>query len=228
MRVLYLVPARKGSKGLPGKNTKPLNGIPLVAYTLRFALENIQPGDEICVSTDDEEVIAIAEDLGIKVPFVRPAHLSSDTAGSYEVIMHSLNEYAGTGKQFDAVLLLQPTSPFRSAEDLQKVFAEFDVDCDMVVTVKEAKENPYFSLFEEDEEGLLVKSKAGNFERRQDCPLVYAYNGSMYLMSTVALAGQSTLAFNKIKKVLMPPERSLDIDTMADWVLAEYYAEQVK
>jgi len=223
MNILYLIPARKGSKGLPGKNTKALNGKPLVAYTLLFALENVQPGDEICVSTDDENVIGIAEDLGLAVPFIRPANLSSDVASSYDVIIHSLNEYTRGGKQFDAVLLLQPTSPFRRAEDLQKVIAKFDADCDMVVTVKEAKENPYFTLFEENHEGLLVKSKEGNFQRRQDCPPVYAYNGSMYLINTAALVKQKITDFKKVRKVVMPPERSLDIDTMADWVLAEYY-----
>lgn len=223
MKILYLIPARAGSKGLPGKNTRLLNGKALVEYSIDFALENATVQDEICISSNDEDVILISEKAGLRVPFKRPDELSSDSASSYKVILHALNFYRNIGKTFDAVLLLQPTSPFREKEDFKKLIAEFSDNCDMVVTVKEAKENPYFTLFEEDKQGLLVKSKAGNFQRRQDCPPVYAYNGSMYLMSTKSLAESEIQGFNKIRKVVMPEKRSIDIDTMADWVLAEYF-----
>jgi CMP-N,N'-diacetyllegionaminic acid synthase len=224
MKILYLIPARAGSKGLPGKNTKLLYGKPLIAYTIDFALNNASTEDEICVSSDDDKVIKIAENLGLDVPFIRPANLSSDTATTYDVIIHAINHYKKNGKEFDAILILQPTSPFRENEDFENLLAIFDEVCDMAVTVKESKENPYFTLFEENKDGFLIKSKIGDFERRQDCPNVYAYNGSMYLIKTQSIITQKIHEFKIIKKVVMPVSRSIDIDTMADWVLAEYYS----
>ena len=226
MKILYIIPARAGSKGLPGKNTKILGGKPLIAHSIAFALHNINEGDELCISTDDQNVIKIAQDLGVNVPFIRPDELSSDNATSYDVIMHALRHYEGNGKNFDAVLLLQPTSPFRNQQDFENLISNFADDIEMVVSVKNTKENPYFTLFEEDESGFLNKSKKGNFERRQDCPKVFAYNGSMYLMHVNALNNMTISEFTKIKKIVMPEERSIDIDTMADWTLAEFYLDK--
>lgn len=226
MKILYIIPARAGSKGLPGKNTKILGGKPLIAHSIAFALHNIKEGDELCISTDDQNVIKIAQDLGVNVPFIRPDELSSDTATSYDVIMHALRYYDGNGKNFDAILLLQPTSPFRNQQDFENLISNYADDIEMVVSVKNTKENPYFTLFEEDESGFLNKSKNGNFERRQDCPKVFAYNGSMYLMQINALKNKTISEFTKIKKIVMPEERSIDIDTMADWTLAEFYLDK--
>lgn len=225
MNILYLIPARAGSKGLPGKNTKLLNGKPLINYSIEFAIENASTNDEICVSSDDNEVLKITKDLGLEVPFVRPSELASDTATTYDVIMHALNHYKQIGKEFDAVLLLQPTSPFRTNEDFNELVKTFNQDCDMAVTVKEAKENPYFTLFEENKNGFLNRSKEGDYQRRQDCPNVYAYNGSMYLIKKTSLMNQKISEFKNVRKALMPTERSIDIDTMADWVLAAYYSK---
>jgi CMP-N,N'-diacetyllegionaminic acid synthase len=223
MKILYLIPARGGSKGLPGKNTKFLGGKPLIVYTIDFALKNIKEGDELCISTNDESVLEIASDLGIKVPFKRPEELASDEANSYDVIMHAIKYYEDNNKYFDLVLLLQPTSPFRSQFDFENLIHGFDDEVDMVVSVKKANENPYFTLFEENEFGFLNKCKHGDFHRRQDCPEVFAFNGSMYLMRINALKKTRINEFKRIKKILMPDERSIDIDTMADWILAEYY-----
>jgi CMP-N,N'-diacetyllegionaminic acid synthase len=227
MRILYLIPAREGSKGLPGKNIKILGNKPLIAHTIDFAQKNIKGGDELCISTNDDKVLEIAADLGIHVPFKRPKELSSDTATSYDVIMHALNYYEQKGKSFDAVLLLQPTSPFRVKQDLDDLINSYRNDIDMAVSVKLSKENPYFSLFEENEDGYLNKSKQGNFPRRQDVPPVYAFNGSLYLMNTASLKAKSLGEFKKIKKIIMPEERSIDIDTFADWNLAEFYLDKM-
>ena len=108
------------------------------------------------------------------------------------------------------------------------MIAAYTDDLDMVVSVKQSKENPYFNLFEENSEGYLIKSKAGNFSRRQDCPQVLAYNGSMYLINTSSVKKYSFSEFSKIKKVIMPDERSIDIDTYADWKLAEFYLKNEK
>lgn len=223
MRTLYLIPARAGSKGLPGKNTRLLNGKPLIAYSIEFAIASAAVDDTICISTDDLSIEEIAAGYGIKLPFIRPAELATDTAGSREVILHAINYYEGLGREFDAVLLLQPTSPFRANADKENIFAAFDSDCDMAVSVKASKDNPYFNMFEENENGFLVKSKAGNYTRRQDCPEVYCMNGSLYLIRVSSLKNKKMGEFEHIRKVLMPEERSIDIDTMRDWQIAEMY-----
>jgi len=225
MRILYLIPARKGSKGLPGKNTKMLVEKPLIQYSIEFALANMNPLDELCISTNDPDVINIANSIGVEIPFLRPDILSNDTATSNEVIMHAITFYESKNQNFDAVLLLQPTSPIRIQDDFIQLVNEYDENTDMVVSVKIAKENPYFTLFEEDN-GFLQKSKLGNFSRRQDCPNVYALNGSMYLINIEALKRCRISEFNKIKKIVMPEERSVDIDNSADWALAEFYMMQ--
>jgi CMP-N,N'-diacetyllegionaminic acid synthase len=223
MRILYLIPARKGSKGLPGKHTKLLGDKYLIEYSIEFALNNMQYEDELCISTNDDAVIAIAESKGVIVPFIRPEVLANDKASSYDVIIHAINYYENLSQTFDAVLLLQPTSPFRSQNDLTQLIDEYDDDTDMVVSVKLAKENPYFNLYEENNDVYLSKSKIGNFERRQDCPVVYAFNGSMYLINIESIKISRIAEFKKIKKIIMPEERSVDIDTPVDWALAEFY-----
>jgi N-acylneuraminate cytidylyltransferase len=223
MKILYLITARKGSKGLPGKNTKLLRDKPLIEYTINFALNNLNLDDELCISTNDDAVIEIAESKGVSIPFRRPEELANDYATSYDVIIHAINHYQKKNQTFDAVLLLQPTSPLRINDDLTRLLSEYDDDTDMVVSVKIAKENPYFTLFEENSKGFLIKSKAGNYERRQDCPKVFAFNGSMYLINIESIKKSRIAEFKNIKKIIMPEERSVDIDTLADWILAENY-----
>jgi N-acylneuraminate cytidylyltransferase len=223
MRILYLIPARKGSKGLPGKNTKLLGDKPLIEYSIDFALSNLKNDDQLCISTNDEAVITIAESKGITIPFIRPEELANDYASSHDVIIHAINHYEKLNQTFDVVLLLQPTSPFRIQDDFTHLIKEYSVDTDMVVSVKLAKENPYFTLFEQNCEGFLLKSKLGDFERRQDCPEVFAFNGSMYLINIKSIKKSKLADLKRIKKIIMPDERSVDIDTLADWTLAEFY-----
>jgi CMP-N,N'-diacetyllegionaminic acid synthase len=222
MKILYIIPARKGSKGIPGKNHKLLGGKPLIEYTIEFALENMSCCDDLCISTNDQRIIEVARTKGVSVPFIRPDELCEDNTSSNDVILHAIEFYEKLDKTYDAILYLQPTSPFRSKEDLDKILSEFDLNLDMVVTVKLSKENPYFTIFEEDENGYLVKCKAGNFVTRQECPSVYIYNGSMYLINVKSIKENLITNFRKIKKVIMPDNRSVDIDTSSDWVLAEY------
>ena len=223
MRILYLIPARKASKGLPGKNIKFLGDKPLIEYSIDFALNNLKFDDELCISTNDEAVIEIAKSKGISIPFIRPEELANDNASSYDVIIHAINQYEKLNQTFDAVLLLQPTSPFRIQDDFTRLIKEYNSETDMVVSVKLAKENPYFTLFEENSEGFLNKSKIGNIVRRQDCPEVYAFNGSMYLINIESIKKSRITELKSIKKMIMPEERSVDIDTLADWTLAEFY-----
>lgn len=225
MNFLYIIPARKGSKGLPGKNSRMLMGKPLIQYSIDTALALTSP-EHICVTTDSDEVIAIAEKCGLKVPFVRPAELATDTSGSREVLLHAIDFFESEGKHYDAIILLQPTSPFRRKEDIEAMISQFDANLDMVVSVKECHDNPYYSMFEENPEGYLKLSKQGDFTRRQDCPKVYAFNGSVYVIKVSALREKTIGQFSKTKKHVMDQLYSIDIDNTFDWLQAEMILEK--
>jgi len=223
MKILVVIPARGGSKGIPHKNIKPLNGKPLIHYTINVARE-IASDEDICVSTDDAEIIKCVEDYGLKVPFVRPEELATDTAGTYEVLLHALNYYEQRGKQYDVVLLLQNTSPFRTAEQVKEAISLFKSDIDMVVSVKECSSNPYYCVFEENIDGYLNICKGdGNITRRQDAPKVYEYNGAIYVINSISLKKMPMNKFKHRIKYVMSEETSLDLDTMADWQMAELF-----
>lgn len=206
---------------MPSKNILPLAGKPMIEYTLDAALGAIGSGDELCVSSDDVEIIEVVERYGVKVPFVRPPELASDTAGSQEVIEHALNWYEERNQTFDVVVLLQVTSPLRNAAHLKEALALWSPGIDMLVSVKETNSNPYYVLFEEDKEGFLQNSKEGNFTRRQDCPKVYEYNGAIYVMSVPAFINKGIFGFNKKRKFVMSKESSVDVDDIIDFSLAE-------
>ena len=228
MKILVIIPARGGSKGIPHKNIKPLNGKPLIHYTIDEARE-IVSDDDICVSTDDPEIIKCVEDYGLKVPFVRPEELATDTAGTYEVLLHALNFYEKQGRHYDVVLLLQNTSPFRKAEQIKEALKLYTPDVDMVVSVKECAANPYYCVFEENSEGYLHVCKGdGNIFRRQDAPKVYEYNGAIYIMNAEKIKTTHMHKMQKRVKYVMDNLSSFDLDTMWDWEMAERIAVQNK
>jgi N-acylneuraminate cytidylyltransferase len=218
---LVIIPARGGSKGIPGKNIKLLDGKPLIQYTIDV-VRKLFSDQQIIISTDDQSIIDVVEQLGLKVPFKRPAELATDTAGTYEVLLHAMKFAEQNGVQFDKVLLLQPTSPFRTQTNIEEAFALYKEELDMVVSVKETKSNPYYVLFEENAQGFLEKSKQGNFTRRQDCPEVWEYNGAIYIMNKSKLLLTSSAQFTQIRKYVMSEFESLDIDTPMDWLIAEH------
>lgn len=221
MKILVIIPARGGSKGIPHKNIKPLNGKPLIHYTIDVARQ-IVSDEDICVSTDDQEIIKCVEGYGLNVPFVRPAELASDTAGTYEVLLHALDIYEKQGKNYDVVLLLQNTSPFRSANQVKEALKLYRLDIDMVVSVKECPANPYYNVFEEDEQGYLHVSKGdGTIFRRQDAPKVFEYNGAIYIMNAATLKTTHMHKMQKRVKYVMDDYSSFDLDTMWDWQMAE-------
>ena len=220
--VLIIIPARGGSKGIPRKNIKPLNGKPLIYYAIDAA-RAITTDENICVSTDDLEIKSVVENYGLRVPFLRPDELSTDTAGTYEVLLHALDYYEKQGKHYDIVLLLQTTSPFRTAEQVKEALELFNQsDADMVVSVKECPANPYYNVFEEDEAGYLHVCKGdGNIFRRQDAPKVYEYNGAIYIMNAGELKRTHMHKMQHRIKYVMDAKSSFDLDTMQDWQMAE-------
>lgn len=224
---LYLIPARGGSKGLPGKNIRPLDGIPLIAHSIRHARGAGADISDIIVSTDSEEIRAVAEKEGIAVPFMRPDYLATDSAGSYEVILHVLDEMERRGRRYRKVVLLQPTSPLRIAEDITAAQRLWKEDVDMVVGVREARTNPYYNAYEKNEDGTLHISKGdGRYTRRQDAPEVWEYNGAIYVMNVESLRKSPMSAFRRIMPYPMPEERSVDIDNLLDFMTAESLLER--
>jgi CMP-N,N'-diacetyllegionaminic acid synthase len=222
MNTLIIIPARAGSKGIPGKNIKSFAGRPLISYTIEYALKIKNSGDHIVVTSNDPEVVSIASNYINNLNIIeRPDYLSTDTVGMSDVIRHAVNFSEELGLIFDKILLLQPTSPIRDTKDYSHICDLMEDMVDMVVSVRRSKQNPYFNLFEENDKGLLIKCKPGNFSCRQDCPEVFEYNGSMYLANKKALMKHGLHGMQKIRKFVMPEERSVDIDDEFDWLLAE-------
>lgn len=222
MTPLYIIPARGGSKGIPKKNIKNLCGKPLISYTIETALQ-ISDRRHIIMTTDSEEIAAKARECGLPTPYMRPAHLATDTAGSREVILDAMDWADAQGIQYDCVVLLQPTSPMRKLSDVKKCLASYTPDVDMVVSVTESATNPYYDCFEADSEtGYLQICKGdGKYTRRQDAPHCYQYNGAVYVINPESIRKSPLCAFSKRIAVEMPKERSIDLDTPTDWVVAE-------
>ena len=225
MTTLFLITARGGSKGVPGKNTKLLGGIPLIEYSIRDALSVAGNASDVVVSTDSTEIAEVAGKAGATVPFLRPAELATDTAGSREVMLHAvdfMNEKGG--KKYDCLVLLQPTSPFRNTDDIRKGLEIFERERpDMVVSVKPAATNPYYNAYETDTEGMLRISKGdGMITRRQDAPPVWEFDGSIYIIDPKALRKYPSLG--RMERILPLPNtarHNIDIDTELDFLTAE-------
>lgn len=220
MKPLVVIPARGGSKGVPRKNIKILGGKPLIQYTIEAA-RKVFADKVICVSTDDNEIKSVVEGLELKVPFLRPPELSTDQAGTYEVLLHAIDSYEKTGYYPDTLILLQATSPFRTGQHIKEALELFDNNCEMVVSVKETKANPYSVLREENSDGWLEKSKPGNFTRRQDVPKVWELNGAIYIIQINTIKETHLNKLTRIKKYVMDEIVSHDIDTGFDWIIAE-------
>lgn len=220
MEPLIIIPARGGSKGVPGKNIKLLNGKPLIQYTIEAALE-VTDKENIIVSTDSHDIKNVVENLGIRINSLRPKELASDTSSTYDVLLHELNILEKIGRYYDRLVLLQPTSPFRTGKHILEAWRLYNDDLDMIVSVKETKANPYFVLREEDENGFLKPSKISHATRRQDVPKVWELNGAIYIINTKSLKEMPIVNFGKVKKYVMDELSSLDIDTALDWVVAE-------
>lgn len=219
MKPLVIIPARGGSKGVPGKNIKLLGGKPLIQYTIDAA-KAIFDDSQIIVSTDSEEIRNKVIENGLQVPFLRPPELATDSAGTYEVLMHAVNFMETEGTTYDTLILLQPTSPFRTSEHIKEALSLYTNDLDMVVSVKETTSNPYFVLKEENRLGYLENSKIGDYKTRQECPEVWELNGAIYIISIESLKKMTISEFTKVKKFVMDDVSSHDIDTMLDWEVA--------
>jgi CMP-N-acetylneuraminic acid synthetase len=231
MQFLALIPARGGSKGIPGKNIRDLVGKPLIAWTIETAL-NCKVCSKVVVSTDNQKTMAIARDWGAEVPFIRPEHLSRDDATSISVVHHAIEYFLTIGfNKSDYILLLQPTSPLRTADDIKNAIdIAQSKQADAVVSVTSAPSHPYLTK-KITPLGILNGFLDGKFDniRRQDLPPAYALNGAIYLNKISSLLEENTfLPENKTYAYVMPPERSIDIDTSWDFYLAELILKDQK
>lgn len=220
-QVLALIPARGGSKGIPGKNIKELAGKPLITHTIEAARSCLCL-DDVLVSTDSEEIAETARKFGAWVPFLRPEKLANDTAKTIDAVLYTLHRLAKEGKEYEYVVLLQPTSPLRSGEDIEgaiKLALETGED---VVAVSEVTDSPIL-MRTCDNRGKLTPLLSGSSTvRRQDMPVYYRVNGSIYVNKVSSLTEETSLNDNPIGYI-MPRERSVDIDESVDFAVAEYF-----
>ncbi|SEK59296.1 cytidylyltransferase domain-containing protein [Ectothiorhodospira marina] len=223
MRLLALIPARGGSKGIPRKNIKPLAGKPLLGWTIDVAR---QAGsiDRIVVSTEDEEIAALARDLGAEVPFMRPAALSADDTPGIEPVIHALEQLP----EVDWVLLLQPTSPLRAAEDIEGIVQLcLEREAPSAVSVTAVDKHPYW-MYQRDEKDRLEPMIPDQpaITTRQELPPTYVLNGALYLARRDWLLEQRRFVGPDTLGYVMPPERSVDLDTPRDWDWVEFLIER--
>lgn len=224
MTTFALIPARGGSKGIPRKNIRCMAGKPLVVWAIESALRS-DFLESVVVSTDDEEIADVARRAGAKVPFMRPPELAQDQTPGIEPVLHALDQLP----QFDSVLLLQPTSPLRTTADIDACLAmAMDRRAPSVVSVCEPDTHPYWTYRLAEGQTLQPLVAKAPVTRRQDLPHVVAVNGALYFADAAwlrrngSLVGRETLAYE------MPRERSIDLDTLLDWKLAELLLREQK
>ena len=221
--VVCVIPARGGSKGLPGKNIKMFCGKPLIAHTIEQARQS-KYIDRVLVSTEDEEIAQISLEYGAEVPFMRPMELAGDNASTIDVLLHTIKWLEDEEKyNFDILVLLHVTTPLRSVEDIDKcVVLLIEEGADNVFSVAEAHRNPYFNMIEESSDGFVRLVKEGCFSTRQAAPKVYDMNASIYVWWKNVLKEEKKIFLKKTKAYVMPKDRSIDIDDDLDFRIAEF------
>lgn len=222
MKNLAIIPARSGSKGLPDKNIRMLNGKPLMAYSIEAALES-KIFDEVMVSTDSVAYGDIAKKCGAKVPFYRSEEMASDTAGTWDMVKEVLGKYEEHGQYFDTVCLLQPTSPLRNAEDIESAYSVYSEKNGIAVVSVCELEHSIRLCNTLPESGSLdgFLSNDGKV-RRQDQEVFYRLNGAIYIVNTEELYKNSFLYRDGSYAYIMPTNRSVDIDTLIDFEYVEF------
>lgn len=217
---LFIIPARGGSKGLPGKNIKELCGKPLIAYSIDVA-RYFADDKHICVSTDSNEIKQVVESYGLSVPFLRPDCLATDTATTNDVLIHAVNFFEKLGCTYNKIVLLQPTSPLRTIQDINGALKLYKDDIDMVVSVTSSHAPAV--LCKEDKEGFVELIYNKDASGRQQLNEMYEFNGAIYVINIQSLLNKGLSKFTKRVKYVMPKERSIDIDDIFDF----YHVESI-
>jgi CMP-N-acetylneuraminic acid synthetase len=224
MKYIALICARGGSKGLPGKNIKPLNGTPLIGWSIKIA-KKVERVSRVIVSTDSEEIAKIALEYGAEVPFMRPQELALDDSSEWLVWRHAINYLESQhGEKIDSLVVLSVTAPLRSVGDVNSCIDVFEKgEVDSVITVSEANRNPYFNMVVNDNKGYssLVILPDNKITRRQDSPKVFDMTTVAYVVNTDFIKTFNGIFDGKVRSVCIPTERAIDIDTMLDFRIAE-------
>lgn len=220
--MLAVIPARGGSKGVPGKNIKELAGKPLIAYTIEAAIAS-NVFEKVIVSTDSAKIAEVASGFGAEVPFLRPHEISGDMTSSDDVILHALSFYKAQGIEFDTVCKLQPTSPLRSGRHLQEAYQLFrEKKADFVVSVCECEHSPLWTGVIGDDLRLdNFISKEVKRACRQDLPTYYRLNGAIYMGKTDQFYENKSFLGKNSVAYIMNQEDSVDIDSELDFKIAE-------
>ncbi|CAB1241653.1 CMP-N,N'-diacetyllegionaminic acid synthase [Clostridiaceae bacterium BL-3] len=226
--ILAIIPARSGSKGIPHKNIKNLNGKPLIAWTIEESLKS-KYIDKLIVSTEDNEITEISKKYGAEVPFLRPAELALDSTPGIDPILHTVKWFQNRNYRFDYVMCLQCTSPFRTYNQIDEAVENlFKKDADSIVSVCKSEITPYW--MKKIENGKLKDFLDGDvfYARRQDTPKVYRLNGAIYMAKTqVCLNIKNWYTENTIPYI-MDEISSIDIDNMLDFKFAEFLMKENK
>jgi len=224
MKAIAFIFARGGSKGLPGKNIRPLGGKPLIAWSIEQALA-VKRIARVIVSTDSEEIAAVARDYGAEVPFIRPAELAGDNSPEWLAWRHALHYLLDTvGVLPEAMVSLPATAPLRLPLDIENCLDEYEKgDVDMVVTVTDAHRSPYFNMVKTNADGTvgLVIPPQSAIARRQDVPTVYDMTTVAYVARPEFVMTRNALFEGRVRAVHVPTERAVDIDTLLDFQIAE-------
>lgn len=225
-KILCVIPARGGSKGLPGKNIKDLLGKPLIAYTIQQAKES-RYVDRVIVSTDNEEIATVSKRYGADVPFMRPPELATDKSSTIDVLLHAMDWMENREKiSFDIILLLHTTAPLRTVQDIDNcIELLIEKGADNVFSVTESHKNPYFNMVER-RDGTVRLVKEGYFVTRQSAPRVFDINCSIYAWWKDALKSKKSLFLEKTNIYVMPKERSFDVDDYIDFKIIEMLLEE--
>ena len=222
MKVLGVIPARGGSKGLPGKNIKSLLGKPLIAWTIEQALAS-KFLTKLIVSTDDQRIAKVAKQYGADVPFYRPVELSSDTAASIDVIIHALDFFKQKGEHFDMVVMLEPTSPLRETSDIDNAIEQLvkNKNAESIVGICKCESiHPEF-MISLTEKGFLRSKNKFVVKRRQDTDDLYFYEGTLYASYVDVLRKKRNFYHEKTLGYVVPKWKSFELDDMLDLVIIE-------
>lgn len=224
MKAVAFIFARGGSKGLPGKNIRLLCGKPMIAWAIEHA-KAVKRISRVIVSTDSEEIAAVARQYGAETPFKRPSELARDDSPEWLAWQHALGHLLQSdGVLPDAMVSVPVTAPLRATDDIERCLDEFaQGGADIVVTVSAAQRSPYFNMVKRNEDGTvgLVIPPAGNVSRRQDAPLVFDMATVAYVANPQFVLAKNALFEGRVRAVEVPPERAIDIDTLLDFRIAE-------
>lgn len=221
-KIVCVIPARAGSKGLRGKNIKKLLGKPLIAYSIEQARKS-KYIDRVIVSTDSKKIARVARSFGAQVPFLRPGRLANDKSSTIDVLLHAIDWLEKKEKfVFDILVLLHVTAPLRSVEDIDRsIELLFKRNTDNVFSVTEAHKNPYFNMVEFNKSGKISLIKKGRYTNRQSAPRAFDINCSIYVWWKDVLKKNKSLFSEMTRIYLMPKERSFDIDDYIDFEIVQ-------